>query len=73
LYAQIIAYNPEVEQTGFPFGHLRNITARLDMETQTMEKMGSIELKILDHLLKGGVEHALAQQQAERDMAALTL
>jgi len=62
-----------VEQTGLPFGSLRNITASIDMESQTMDKIGSMELNMLEALLKSGIEHALTQHDAERDMSALTI
>lgn len=73
LYALIIANNPEVEQTGFPFGSLHKLTARIDMEAQTMDKIGGMELKMLDALLAGGIDNALAHTDAEEGMGALTL
>jgi len=43
------------------------------MESQTMDKIGSMELKMLDALLMGGIENAVTQLHAERNMPALTL
>lgn len=52
----MIANNPEVEKTGTPFGGLKHFTVNIDMEAETMEKVGSIEVMMLDALLRGGIE-----------------
>lgn len=38
-----------------------------------MDRVGRMELNLLEGLLMSGVDNALMQRHAERDMAALTL